>query len=347
MILPKIRCFTSLTLSYLPKARMLAESIKRYHPDWCIDIIFSDKLPSKFSLEDEPFDNIIFPKQLGIDNWESWVFMHTIVELCTAVKGPGVKYILEKYNPEKIIYLDPDIVVFNPLNRLIELLDIHPIILTPHLTEPNITIQSIIDHELSTMQHGIFNLGFFAIKNEGQGIDFANWWAHRLYHFCYDDKPSGLFTDQKWCDHVPVFFDKSFILRDACYNVATWNINHRKVTISMDGTILVNGDPMKFYHFTGYDSGAGQVSLSSYASSNNILFEMWDWYARKLNNKEQEKYQGASWHYDYFNNGEKITKEMRVLYKYRKELHEYFPNPFDTSGTDGGYYEWYIRNSQV
>ncbi len=344
---PAVRCLTSITSSYLPKARILAKSLKKFHPGWTFDVLLSDRLPEGVLIEEEPFDNVICPEQIPLENRQQWIFRHSVVELCTAMKGPGLQYVLDTFQPRKVLYFDPDMVIFNPLDELERLLDHHPVILTPHLTTPNTDLQAIIDHEICAMQHGIFNLGFFAVRNEGQGRDFARWWAHRLYHFCYDDKASGLFTDQKWCDHVPAFFDESYILRDPGYNVATWNINMRPVTMSDEGMLLAGGRPLRFYHFTGFDSGAGHTSLSQYGGDNHLLREMWEWYEQELKRNGQAEAAKSVWHYDRFRNGEPITPEMRRLYLSRPDLQAAFPDPYHVDEHTGGYYEWYIRYSDI
>ncbi|HNY01589.1 MAG TPA: hypothetical protein PKG48_03325 [Bacteroidales bacterium] len=340
---PAVRCLTSITSSYLPKARILAKSLKRFHPGWRFDVLLSDRLPEEVNLAEEPFDSVIYPEQIPLENRQTWIFRHALVELCTAMKGPGLEYILDTYQPRKVIYFDPDMVIFNALDELERLLDIHPVILTPHLTKPNTSLQAIIDHEICAMQHGIFNLGFFAVRNEGQGRDFARWWSHRLYHFCYDDKASGLFTDQKWCDHVPAFFDETYILRDPGYNVATWNINMRPLILTDQGILLADGRPLRFYHFTGFDSGAGHQSLSQYGGDNPILKEMWDWYARELDRNGQPDAEKYEWYYGKFRNGKVITPEMRQRYMQRPDLQQAFPDPYETTKERGGYYEWYTK----
>ena len=38
-------------------------------------------------------------------------------------------------------------------------------------------------------------------------MKFANWWNNRLQLYCYDDIPRGIFTDQRWVDLAPAYFD--------------------------------------------------------------------------------------------------------------------------------------------
>lgn len=99
--------YTSITKSYLPKARVLAKSVKKFHPDWSFVLLYSDDLPENFDLSKEPFDEIITIDKLGIPNWERWAFGHTIVELCTAVKGTAAELLAQRSDVKKSYVLRP------------------------------------------------------------------------------------------------------------------------------------------------------------------------------------------------------------------------------------------------
>jgi hypothetical protein len=90
-------CFTSFSFSYLAKARVLARSVKRYHPEWFLWAVICDREPVgfKFDVSLEDFDEVIFVDGLLGDQTSSWIFKHDVVELCTAVKGPVLKQLCE------------------------------------------------------------------------------------------------------------------------------------------------------------------------------------------------------------------------------------------------------------
>jgi len=329
--------YTSITKSYLPKARILAKSVKKFHPNWIFVLLYSDDLPSEFNLSNEPFDELLMIDELGIANWKGWGFKHTIVELCTAVKGTAAEHLANRMNNDKIMYLDPDIKVFSSLEELSNKLDTYDILLTPHLLIMEENDTAIQDNEISTLKHGIYNLGFFAAKTSGQGLEFIQWWAARLRKYCFDDIPNGLFTDQKWCDLAPAFFSNLHILRDTACNVATWNIAHRNLTLE-NNIFHIDSKPLKFYHFTGYDSGAGFAMLEKYASNHDVAAALWKDYGQDLTDSGQNKNMQKYWKYDVFENDEKILPAMRKLYKSRIDLQRAFPNPFKT--TKPSYYHW-------
>lgn len=328
--------FTSISLNYLPKACVLAESLKKYHPDWNFHLLISDKLPSEdkesiqAELDNARFDKVVWIDQLDIPNLYNWIFKHTVVELCTAVKGSYLQQLV-KEGSNKIMYIDPDIAIFNDLSQLDEWLDAHDILLTPHLLDYADDLNAINENEIDgAMRHGIFNLGFLAVNpTRPEGKRFASWWAYRLLNFCHADYDRGLFTDQKWCDHVPALFEDMYIIRDPGYNVASWNINKRILSISEDGQILVNDKyPLRFYHFTGYDSGAGDFMTHRYSDQNTLVEEIWAWYGRAIKRMSQEKWGSLPCYYNFYNNGAKISTEDRRYYRERQDLQEAYPNPF-------------------
>src|SRR5690606_10559534 len=127
-----VHAFTSITSNYLPKARLLAESIKRVDPGVQFHLLLSDDLPQGFDLEDEAFDSVIYAEDLPVESIKGWLYSHAVVELCTAVKGLGVEYIFDHKGAEKVFYFDPDMVVYSRLDDLQNELDSYDFILTPH-----------------------------------------------------------------------------------------------------------------------------------------------------------------------------------------------------------------------
>ena len=172
-----MQVFTSVAVNYLPKARVLADSVKRFHPDACFHLLLCDAVPAELRASQHPFDTITQVEELPIDNVRQWIFKHTLVELCTAVKGTFCQKLLAEHPGEAVFYLDPDIVVLGSLDPLLESLRAGDALVTPHQTEPNATPEGIMDNELSALRHGAFNLGFLGVAPTAEGRRFADWWG--------------------------------------------------------------------------------------------------------------------------------------------------------------------------
>ena len=333
--------FTSVVANYIPKARVLASSVKQHNPGAAFHLVLADQRPSWLGVADEPFDSVILASELGIEDFERWAFKHSVVELCTAVKAFGFRAIRTRHAAEKVVYLDPDMVVLGPLDPLEQLLDQWSIVLTPHQTEPETTNEAVIDNEICSLKHGVFNLGFLALRSAGDGPRFVDWWAARLGEFCYDDIPAGLFTDQRWVDLAPCFFEDLHVLRDPSYNVATWNLTHRQVTGSLRDGLLVNGRPLRIFHFSGFDSGAQEVMLKKYGGQSTALFELRRWYIARCAEMGQNEHGRAPCVYDRYSDGQKIERQHRLTYRSRADLMAHFPEPFRADDADRSYRHWY------
>jgi hypothetical protein len=335
-----VHCYTSFTFSYFARAKILVQTLRAAHPDWIIWAVMVDEPVDgeDFGLERE-FDRVVYARDLGFPEFRKWLFKHDIVEASTAVKGRMLQHLLQQ-GAEKVVYLDPDIAVFSSLQGIVDRLEQHSIILTPHQVEPNDTEGLMKDNELTSLKYGIYNLGFAAVRNDAMGNRFADWWATQLAFACYDEIENGLFTDQKWCDLVPALFDGVYVERDPGYNVASWNLSRRKITISRDGNILVNGSPLKFFHFTKINT-AGDLMIEKNAADNTEVMEIWNWYKRTLTANMIAEIPKGYWYYGTFSNGTAIPKEVRVFFRRRGDLMKFFEDPFSVMGNS--YFEWIRR----
>ena len=338
-----LHLFTSITANYLPKARVLAHTAKAQAWPVKFHLLLSDDYPATADPAREPFDSIIPITELPIADFEPWVFGHTVVELCTAVKGMGFQTIAHRYNAEKILYFDPDMAVFSSLAPLAEALDHASIILTPHQTEPESEFEAIIDNEICSLKHGVYNLGFLGVRTSSEGLRFIDWWTQRLQHFCHDDIAGGLFTDQRWMDLAPAFFSDLNILRYPGCNVATWNLTHRHAAGDLATGITINGQPLCFYHFSGFDGGAQAVMLNKYAPRGSVLFDLRQWYIEQCQQQGQDTLGQTPCRYAYYDNGEPITRAQRVLYRSRPDLQKAYPQPLQTTGDS--YYQWFKHHA--
>jgi hypothetical protein len=329
----KVLCFSSFTFSYLDRARVLFHSLRRYHPDWELVALITDAPPPglRFDPADEPFERVVWGHELGLPNFEAFLFQHDVVEMCTAVKGPFLHRACADAafsgGADAVIYLDPDTAVFAPLDPVIEQLAQSDIVLTPHLAAPETEDAAIRDNELSALRTGVYNLGFVAIRSSGEGARFAAWWATRLQWACYDDPDLGLFTDQRWCDQVPTLFDRVHILRDPGFNIASWNVGQRRVTIDHDGAIRVNGAPLRFWHFTKLGP-VGDAMTRRHAKGNVQVYEIWNWYKRRIEDCAVEGLPDRWWAYAAYADGTRIPKADRIAYRTDERLRERFPAPF-------------------
>jgi len=259
--------FTIVSKNYLPFARTLMQSVERSNPSYGRFVILVDKIDGYFNPDDECF-TIILSNELSIRK-SAWVhFKYTILELNTAVKASAIEYLTKKYDIDRLVYFDPDIKVYLPLDDLLLQLDSNDVLLTPHLLQP--IDDEFYPGEIDILRSGSYNLGFVALRINEATLRLAHWWQEKLYDHCYVDLPRGLFTDQRWMDLVPGIFPNVGIIRQPGYNVAYWNIKDRCIERGPAG-YMANQQPLFFFHFSGFDP-----SNPSTFSKHQDRYQLWE-----------------------------------------------------------------------
>jgi hypothetical protein len=242
--------FTICSNNYLAQAITLGNSLLIYNPSFTFIIGLVDKKNQFMDYSHIPYE-ILHIESIGISNFDEMSRRYDIIELNTSVKPFYFKYFFSQRKSDTVLYLDPDIQVYSPLTELENELLTNDIIITPHFTTP--IEDDKLQPEEDFLNSGLYNLGFIAVKETKVGREMIDWWAERLYNKAYINFKRGLFTDQKWINFVPLFFENVKILTNPGYNMAYWNLHERKLTIKAK-VFIVNGlTPLVFFHFSGYN----------------------------------------------------------------------------------------------
>lgn len=329
--------FTSICANYLHKARTLAKSVKDNIPDAVFVVCLTERelLPE---FEYTYFDQIVLSKDAWEGNFDRFIFKHAIVEASTAVKGQFFRYLYSAYPEEdKFIYLDPDIYVYSDFIELRTLLDTRPIVLCPHLLDPG-----NIDMELSSTAHGVYNLGFLGVNRTEEAQKFINWWADRLYLFCYDDIVNGIFTDQKWIDLAPCFFDVE-VFKHRGYDFAPWSLLNCEMA-EQNGDYFVKGDPLRFIHFSGYGESAQKCIREWLPEGAHLFKDLYAKYSEIHDGNNPDNISETPWSYGRYNSNEKIDDAIRVAYRKDYDVMFSLEDPFEMSNL---YFEDKLNNRKL
>jgi len=247
---PAFVAFTICSRNFLAQAQVLHDGLRRHHPGIAFHVALCDEA-NGVDLDAMPFEMLLLD-ELGIPHLADMVERYNITELNTAIKPFAFLSLFERYPGATVVYFDPDILVASRLEELEGLLrDGADCVLTPHLCEPA-EFAEMDDSKM--LRYGIYNLGFCALRDTPEVRRVVAWWGRRLEAQCVIDLPSGLFVDQKWADLLPAFIGRTAILRHPGYNVAYWNLSQRTLRApapGTDGDWRVNGEPLRFFHFSG------------------------------------------------------------------------------------------------
>ena len=220
------------------------------------------------------------------------------------------------------------------------LLDVHNIVLTPHISG---TIEEGISPATDFLRNGIYNLGFIAVKNADVVKIFLKWWHKKLMNYCFCDSRKSLAWDQKWVDFVPALFDGVYVLRSPNYNVAFWNIQGRYIS-EKNSTYYVNNDyPLVFVHYSHFNINSPNYlfyindGLNLLIEDRRDLSKITSEYVSALRSNTNESYAKKKYRYNYYDNGEIVKEAHRKLYNHLDTETEEYNEPFNTKKTNSFY----------
>jgi len=327
---------TIVARNYLPQARVLAESFWSIHPDGRMVVLVFDDLRREVDPGAEPFE-VYRLDDLGMDvsEFHRMAMIYDIMEFATSLKPWLLEAILDS-GASHVLYLDPDIQVFDSLDRLAELAVEHGIVLIPHATAPYPRDgKTIVENAI--LFAGIYNLGFIGVGQSSRS--FLAFWQERLRRECVNNQHEARFVDQRWVDFVPGMFD-SVVVRDPEYNVAYWNVHSHSFRWVGD-RYEVDGRPLSFFHFSGYSPDA-PYRLSKHQGPNpRILLSehpelarICDEYGKLLVGHGYGVSQKARYGFEHIADGSPIDQSIRYLYRrWVEESDEQGtdppPDPFD------------------
>ncbi|WP_265593787.1 glycosyltransferase family 4 protein [Verrucomicrobium sp. BvORR034] len=343
---------TIVSSNYLARAFVLVDSLKAHHPDvdfWML--LIDDHALGPLAQEAVDRRGIhllrVHEIQLAATEVANFRFIYDLTEVATAYK-PWTMETVTRLSGRHVFYIDPDIEFFQPLTSLVDAVEAHELVLTPHVLHP-MQREGCQPSEADIMGSGIYNLGFLGM-NRAAASKVTGWWCERLLRECYSAPEEQRFTDQRWIDFAPCFFD-CHISKDETFNVAYWNVDQRQVTLE-NGTYFVNNRQLSFFHYSGLDEkvphlltrhhqGRPRVLLSEHEA----LTELTRSYIRAVHLAEQECADTtAEYPFLRFAGGERISRSLRRIFlkelvKAEKEHRVPPPSPFAPGGEEP-FFDW-------
>jgi hypothetical protein len=241
--------YTVCSLNYIGYAKAFYKSLHKYHPEVHFVVGLVDTLPTGTNAQDFPFEvvEVVVLKEQMLADMAS---RYSMLELTCAFKPTFGKYLLER-NPEQLWYFDTDMLIFHRMDCLYQTLQQYNIVITPHFTTP--FKDGLHQRERDFLNSGLYNAGFWGIRNTPESKRFLDWWQDRLRTEGYLRYDLGMGSDQLWLNFVPLFFEGVKVENNAGYNVAYWNLHERNIEKNTNEGYVVNGDkPLCLFHFSGY-----------------------------------------------------------------------------------------------
>jgi hypothetical protein len=327
------------TVSYLARARVVAESWRRHHPDSPFFVLLTDG--DDWLAESEPFE-VVLPTDLGLTREELAVRrgIYDAYEMAASLKARLPRVLLDR-GASAVVFADTDSSFYGAIDDLAQTDPERGIVLFPHSTRP-VRVRRYFPAsqlEYGRLTNGLFNTGLY-VSGPG-GRSFLDWWDGWLARDCLKEQAAGLWADQIWADWAPVYFEHA-VVRDPSVNVAFWNLDERELR-EMDGRPTVDGVPLRHFHFAGFDPRRPDI-LSTYVPDaspppNPDLTRLLGEYADRLRTCGDDELRKRAYVYGVSAGGRPLRPHERAIYRETVLAAEARgadppPNPFDPSRVD-------------
>ena len=178
---------------------------------------------------------------------------------------------LQSRKVSRITYLDSDLFCFSDPTILAAELSRATVVLTPHRFPAYLK-----DWE----QYGRFNAGWVSTSTDEEGMRFIEWWRERCLEWCKLKVDGEKFADQKYLNQVTREFPHALALPHNGVNTGPWRLANIRIESSGD-KVLVEGQPLIFYHFHGlrrifgnwYDSGLYEYHVPLSTQIRQLIYE--------------------------------------------------------------------------
>ncbi len=153
-------------------------------------------------------------------------------------------YVLKRHpSMDAITYLDGDLFFYSDPRPMYEEFGDQSILIIEHRFTP--------DRAHFAKIHGVYNVGLVAFRNDAEGSRCLQDWRARCLETCPAEPVDGRYGDQKYLEDWPQRFRNVVVVQHRGAGLAPWNVGNYTIT-RVGQTVMVDSDPLIFYHFYGF-----------------------------------------------------------------------------------------------
>lgn len=244
--------FTLCTANHLGLAAALLHSLAEHEADTRRIVVLAEREvteATRAELRGLLRCEVLLCTEIGVPALERMAFQYDAMEFTTALK-PFVVQFLFREGYGRVVYLDTDIALYQPLRLVWHALEQDDAVVTPHITAP-LPQDACTPSNENILRCGQFNTGFAAFANRPASRAFVEWWAERLTDHCIFHSDHFFFADQFYGALIASFVERCRILHHPGLNFAYWNAPQRRLERTEAGW-QVDGEQLIFAHFSGF-----------------------------------------------------------------------------------------------
>lgn len=147
-------------------------------------------------------------------------------------------YLFSREPLSSMSYIDADCYFFGDPHCVFDEIGNASLGITPHRFPPRLK---------HFEANGLFNVGLVYARRDDDAMACLREWSSQTLDWCYKRNENGKFADQKYLDAWPERWG-AYPIKQNGGNLAPWNQEQYDYGLA-GSTILVNGDPLIWYHF--------------------------------------------------------------------------------------------------
>lgn len=269
---------------YLAYYKQLYSSLKKYAPYYNKQILYfwGQNFPTEY-------DKVIDLRQLvpgcnpnielvvtpGYNKLETICSLRARVVLDAFKKGY-----------QKVIFLGAKVEFFKYPREMIDHLDDHSAVVTPHILEP-LPEDGLFPANASVSFTGHISTDVVGFRNNPEIIRFLTWQDEIMKTKC--KTTAQTYLDQSWLNFLPFFVENTKIFFNEGYNVAYWNYKQRDFRKGIDEWFVGKNLELVCFQYSGLDlNNPKRISThqNRYEAEGDFLEFLTD-YANKVKNEKK------------------------------------------------------------
>ncbi len=288
-----MRVLTIATLGSLPRARVLARSLRAHQPDWTHEVVLvaSEEVVSAVAESDPVLRVRAAGSELDLDV-EALLALHDEHELI-ALLAPALLAHSAKRASEPVLHLPSTIWVLADLRPIEAALSTNRILLTPRVSA-DMPKDGLEPSRLQLDRAGRMDETIIGVDGSTESRRFLEWWGDHAERALgsLDARQSGdRPEDRSWLARLlelaPARFDTG-VLEDPGCNLSLWNLHQRTLHTSADRVSVDGRWPLRFLHLPGFEpdrpSRLAANASRARVSRSPALHELCERYAQDLLN---------------------------------------------------------------
>lgn len=228
--------------NYLIKGMVTLTSLKQHCPGAHVFVLCMNE-KAQTLIEALGFDYVTCIPLAAIEN-EALLEAKTTrgaAEYCWTLSPSVPWYVLQNFlHVDMITYIDADLHFYSSPEPIFDEIGDKSIGIIEHRFAPRMA-DSIVN--------GRFCVEWVTFRRNEEGLTCLNRWREQCIEWCYYRLEDGKMGDQKYLDEWPELYRGCHIIEHVGAGVAPWNYEKHTFSAAPDGRLLVDGQPMIFYHF--------------------------------------------------------------------------------------------------